>query len=385
MAAKASSVEEGVIIMQLTDYFDCVIMLTWSNWKTELRSNRYHYVSRFTKELPVIFVQQHPAKCLTLERGDLENFYIINAPDSFSLEDFNEFSNILNLLNVKKPLCWVYNSNTYKWIKELSTYCVVYHATEAYLSKDCPFGFINDKVGYRNLIETLKLTDLMISVSEGVEEGYLEADVLKGQHIVIANGCDYNFYCPSEVELNQLPQKRANRNRVLYQGTIYNKIDYALLLEVIKQMPNWEFIFCGRVAFNEKQWHDVLNKTNVQYLGILPVNEVKQQMLAANVGLIPFTSADFLVERSLPLKSFEYLACGVPTVSTPIKALLTYKDAFLFANDIEQFKSQIIQAAELSTNIDYIKSIMAVAKLQDYDTKYLQATNKILEIMRDKS
>lgn len=38
--------------------FDCLVMLTWSDWHTELRSNRYHYVTRFAatgKE--VVFVQ----------------------------------------------------------------------------------------------------------------------------------------------------------------------------------------------------------------------------------------------------------------------------------------------------------------------------------------
>src|SRR5437016_5499446 len=41
----------------LNQYFDGVVMLTWSDWRTEPRSNRYHYATRFARSLPVLFVQ----------------------------------------------------------------------------------------------------------------------------------------------------------------------------------------------------------------------------------------------------------------------------------------------------------------------------------------
>ena len=41
----------------LSQKFDAVVMLTFSKWHTEMRSNRYHYATRFARHLPVIFVQ----------------------------------------------------------------------------------------------------------------------------------------------------------------------------------------------------------------------------------------------------------------------------------------------------------------------------------------
>lgn len=121
----------------------------------------------------------------------------------------------------------------------------------------------------------------------------------------------------------------------------------------------------------------------MSYLGCLSVEQVREQMYLSNVGIIPFTKLDFLIERSLPLKAFEYLACGLPTVSVSIKSLLKEPDAFLFADDVDAFKKQIERAAQLSIEESYISQLITTAKKHDYDDKFEQAISEIKNVFAE--
>ena len=61
--------------------FDAVIMLTWSDWETEPRSNRYHYASRFQKEVPVFFLQHkyQTVSEIDIQGTQFDNIKIVNV------------------------------------------------------------------------------------------------------------------------------------------------------------------------------------------------------------------------------------------------------------------------------------------------------------------
>ncbi len=70
--------------------YDCVVFLTMSDWKTESKSNRYHYASRFSKLVPTFFVQFDSLDSkVSIEFTELENLFVIHAPKSFISYDPN--------------------------------------------------------------------------------------------------------------------------------------------------------------------------------------------------------------------------------------------------------------------------------------------------------
>ena len=357
--------------------FDAVIMLTWSSWDTEARSNRYHYASRFANLCPVFFIQVDNNISISLEQKTFDNFYIIKLPPTYNHNLMEEINKIVAAAGCHNPLLWIYNSEFAPVLSSLHYNFAVYHGTEAYLSDDAPFFFEKETKHYRNLMSTFTNSDLLIAVSQGVADSYNNKSEVKIPIKVISNGCDYKFFVPNNNVLKNLVFMRSKTKRVLYQGTIYNKIDYALLHSLIKELKDWDFVFCGAVPFNEKAWLDISEKPNVQYLGILSPEQVREQMYLANVGIIPFQQLDFLTTRSLPLKAYEYLACGLPTVTIPINALSNTPNAFLFASTVDEFISQINKARALSLDLTYINDITSTAKLYDYDLKFTQAMQVI--------
>ncbi|SHF74239.1 glycosyltransferase [Geodermatophilus nigrescens] len=64
----------------------------------------------------------------------------------------------------------------------------------------------------------------------------------------------------------------------------------------------------------------LLARERVQWVGRQPVERLPGYLAAMDVGLTPYRRTAFN-EASIPLKTLEYLAAGVPVVSTPLPAL----------------------------------------------------------------
>src|SRR5690348_13244292 len=106
--------------MKLSQYFDAVLMLTWSDWKSEPRSNRYHYAARFARELPVLFVQPsgEAADSLRIEKSELEGVDICHTWRNFDEDKVGEFLLFLRERKIRKPLVWVYSTTHYHHLIE---------------------------------------------------------------------------------------------------------------------------------------------------------------------------------------------------------------------------------------------------------------------------
>ncbi len=312
--------------IKIINLVDSVVMLTMSDWKTELRSNRYHYSTRWAKLLPVIFIQPHLSEeKYYFEDTEIENITILHVYQNFTAQLQSDLiAAALNEKGIISPLLWIYNPLLIDYIKQAYSPYKVYHATEDYFSPDyfntsSPIQFIS------SLSSVIACVNEVICVSDGVAESIVNKNVKwKNKTRVIANGCDYNFYC--NLGMKQSTYEN-NEPICFYQGNITNKIDFKMLHYIVKNMPAWKFQFCGRALTKSDDWSRILEYRNVEYLGLLTPSELRDCAHQATVGIIPFTMAG-LVKSSLPLKAFEYVACGLPVVSTPIDALNRYNQIF---------------------------------------------------------
>ena len=81
------------------------------------------------------------------------------------------------------------------------------------------------------------------------------------------------------------------------------------------------------------------------------------------MGIIPFAPNESIWERSFPLKAFEYVACGLPVVSTPLRQLLPWQDLFAFTADPEAFARTIAALPPLRHDPDWLARRDAAARL----------------------
>lgn len=360
---------------ELKDHFDAVVMLTWSDWKTEPRSNRYHYASRFARHLPVYFVQPTAApRMWPLERTELPNVTLLHTGENYSHAQSLLIEAALARHDVRRPLIWVYNVFYNDFIARHARQMVVYHGTEDYLSdpgKAFVWGNLDPIV--QGFTKTLPNVDMTISVAESIRRNFRERGGYQGPSLLVPNGCDDKFWIGQQA-YDHRPQT-SGRPVAFYQGAINNRLDFELLRGVVRTMPDWDFWFCGR-SVDPPGWSGLLAEPNVKYLGMLPLKRVAAAARNATVAIAPFVDQP-LMRISVNLKYYEYVACGLPVVSSPNDALLDRPDVFTVAAGPESFANAIRSLAPTRSDPESIKHRLAAAGEQSYDAKFDLVSSEI--------
>ncbi|MCA7085495.1 glycosyltransferase [Cupriavidus sp. DB3] len=111
-----------------------------------------------------------------------------------------------------------------------------------------------------------------------------------------------------------------SRPRLVYHGVLSDfKVDFALLLEAAQARPDWQWVLIGeeREGQRNAQLAKLRELPNVHLLGYRSYGELPDYLRAMDVGLLPTLLNDY-TRSMFPMKFFEYLAAGLPVVSTPL-------------------------------------------------------------------
>lgn len=367
---------------KLRDRFDAVVMLTWSDWHKEPRSNRYHYASRFARHLPVIFVQpmvKAQDKTWSYEPTGLDNVTLLHFEPqlyNYPARQIRDLGQALRERNIRRPLLWIYNPHLRHFARSAYAGLKVYHATEDYFGDSV---FANNHL-LDSLKELLRECDMLVAVSSGVAREYRKHTDFRGRVVVANNGCDYGFFA-AEPDAGQAIEHKT----VFYQGGINYRLDFRLMHELACRLSDWQFCLCGRLAFGpehgqeESQWFRFLQLRNVKYLGNLPPEEVRRRMHQATVGIIPFGDNISIRQRSFPLKAFEYVACGLPVVSIPVAELEPFPEVFTFAEGADAFAEAVTRIAPTRRDPELLQKRHDTARAQSYDARFALVAQNLEE------
>jgi len=141
------------------------------------------------------------------------------------------------------------------------------------------------------------------------------------------------------------PDQRARANPSIgFSGVIDERFDYQLLGEMASRRPDWQFVLIGPIVKIDR---NMLPKgPNVHYLGMKAYSDLPYYFSNWDVAMMPFALNDSTRFIS-PTKTPEYLAAGLPVVSTPIRDVVrTYgsEDFVQVVNSPDAF----IKAIELA-------------------------------------
>ena len=132
---------------------------------------------------------------------------------------------------------------------------------------------------------------------------------------------------PSSVEVSHFAQARSGladpadqaglpRPRLGFYGVIDERLDIALIGELARRRPGWQFVLVGPVVKIDPA--ELPRGENLHYLGQKTYAELPGYLAHWDVALLPF-ALNASTEFISPTKTPEYLAAGVPVVSTGIR------------------------------------------------------------------
>lgn len=137
--------------------------------------------------------------------------------------------------------------------------------------------------------------------------------------------------------------------RIGYCGVIDERMDLELLAQLANIRPDWQFVMIGPVVKISDA--DLPRAANIHYLGGKKYDELPGYLSGWDVAILPFARNESTRFIS-PTKTPEYLAAGLPVVSTAITDVVRpYGDRKLvaIANDAAEFACAVEQLLHRET------------------------------------
>jgi glycosyltransferase involved in cell wall biosynthesis len=123
---------------------------------------------------------------------------------------------------------------------------------------------------------------------------------------------------PLPTDMSKIPMPRLG-----YVGALSDfKIDFPLLKEVAEKNPQWSFVVIGeeREGQHDPTLAAMARLQNVFLLGRKQYADLPNYLRGMQVGLLPTLINDY-TRSMFPMKFYEYIAAGLPVVSTPLDFL----------------------------------------------------------------
>ena len=166
----------------------------------------------------------------------------------------------------------------------------------------------------------------------------------------IPNGVDYDAFSASHPEPEDL--SRIPSPRIGYVGILKSQLDFDLLATLADARPDWSFVLVGpRIDLGTQQASlDALSaRPKVYELGMKPPSELPSYIQHMDVAMMCYRIDDY-TKYIYPLKLHEYLASGVPVVSSPIRSVMDFRDAVISASGAEEWVPALDAAMSASAN-----------------------------------
>jgi glycosyltransferase involved in cell wall biosynthesis len=157
-------------------------------------------------------------------------------------------------------------------------------------------------------VQALKAADVVFTGGRSLHRSVSQHRV-EGAHL-FPSGVEPEHYAPA------VRRRRPKARPVAgYVGVIDERLDLDLLADLAAALPDWDIQVVGPVAKIDSA--ALPQAANLSYLGPRPYEALPEVMAGFDVALMPFALNE--ATRSIsPTKTLEYLAAGLPVVSTRV-------------------------------------------------------------------
>jgi glycosyltransferase involved in cell wall biosynthesis len=257
-----------------------------------------------------------------------QRYSAINAFNRWQLR--SRIGSWMRQQRIARPLIWTYHPYMLEAAEALNPLMIIYHCVD-------DLGAVPgiDRSTF-DLAESrlLARADLAFATSHHLQDRC--AAVAGSRAHYFGNVADIAHFAQAR-HISDLPPELAEipRPRLGYIGVLSDfKIDFALLETLVASRPDWQFVFIGdqREGQNSEAAARLKLKSNVHFLGWRSYHELPKYLAGFDVGLLPQLINDY-TRSMFPMKFFEYLAAGLPVVSTALPALRDFASVHSVAHD----------------------------------------------------
>lgn len=185
-------------------------------------------------------------------------------------------------------------------------------------------------------IETARAADTLIVTSFALEDEMKS----QGLHNVlrVENAVDRTRFLSTKPRKKPPEYTQLEEHPIaLYVGEIQTWFDLEMLKHTALKLPKVNFVIIGKVNIDISL---VTGIKNIIFLGPRDPNTIIDYMEFADIGIIPFERSEF-VDAINPVKYYEYIACGLPVVSSRSYEFEKLRLPVFIADHPEDFSGQV--------------------------------------------
>lgn len=164
-----------------------------------------------------------------------------------------------------------------------------------------------------------------------------------------------------------------------FVGCIRDSTDIALIAEAAARAPELQFMLCGPVMTDVRA---LTKLPNVHFTGEIPPEDVATYTVRFDAGILPYVLNPFTA-AIMPVKMKEYLAAGLPVVSTRLPDVLAFEQqhpgVVAFAHDAASFTDAL--RAAVAVKNDEAAAAMRIEVARDFDWSTLMG--RLIELVAE--
>jgi glycosyltransferase involved in cell wall biosynthesis len=213
-------------------------------------------------------------------------------------------------LGFRRPMNWTFNPAAALVAGSLGEDVLIYYCVDEYTA----FSGVPTEALVRMEEELLRKADAVIVSAQRL---YASKAPLNPRTALVRHGVDFDHFRTACGGETRVPDEIARLPKPLigYFGLIgQDWVDIPLLEHVARRFAHGSLVMLGKVTADVSA---LARLPNVHLLGRKPYASLPGYCKGFDVALIPFPVSEVTLNAN-PLKAREYLAAGLPVVSTPI-------------------------------------------------------------------
>jgi glycosyltransferase involved in cell wall biosynthesis len=304
------------------------------------------------------------------------NLFVLNplaipAYGNPRVRDFNrhflrfQVRRAMRKLGFKKPLNWVFNPAAAIIAGKLGEDKVIYYCVDEYTA----FSGVSSGALGELEEQLLRRSDLVIVSADLL---YQSKAPFNPKTVIVRHGVDFEHFRKAVEPETVVPDEIKNLPRPVigFFGLIADWVDLELMAKVAERYPQGSLVLIGKATTDTS----VLERLpNAHLLGRKTYESLPAYCKGFDVALMPFRINELTLNAN-PLKVREYLAAGLPVVSTAIPEVEILgqcrigRDAESFMREVEAAladpgpsvaRSEAIRGESWAARIDEIRRHMA--------------------------